>query len=593
MAWLPCSTRAGTLVVSNLADSGAGSLRGALASAQNGDVITFSVSGTITNVSGQWVISNSVDVIGPGADTLAVVGSSYDRAFRILSGAKVSLSGLTLRNSHAINGGGLHVDKDGGGIYNEGNLALTNCTFAACRSGLGYDGWDANGISPSAAGDSGGNGGAIYTAGTLIAVNCNFLTNSAAAGGRGGSGYGPGSTGSPGGDGGGGGAVYAAGPATFIGCAFGFNSAGAGGAGGTGGSASSAKPGPGGRGGNSGRGGSGSAVFSPGEVTFRSCTLANNNAGAGGTAGGGGSGYSYYGGLGGSGGAGGSGALYCGSTGQLAACTFTGNAAGRGANGAGGGTGGTGYAGGNGGNGGAGGSGGAIFCDSTNAVISLQNALVAQNTAGSAGSSGGGGASGSGWPGPPAASGTSGVAGSGPDLLGAFTSLGHNLIGLRTGNAGFTNNVLNDLVGTNTTLNARVGALTNNGAFTRTCALLAGSPALDAGDDAVLAAPLNLTSDQRGYPRQSGAHVDIGAYELQSAVLPIVAAMAMTDGAPSLTLANVPGAVFTVLATTDVTRPVSSWSALGAMSEIAPGQFQWVEGSFTNRSQRFLRLRSP
>jgi CSLREA domain-containing protein len=41
------------------------------------------------------------------------------------------------------------------------------------------------------------------------------------------------------------------------------------------------------------------------------------------------------------------------------------------------------------------------------------------------------------------------------------------------------------------------------------------SPALDAGDDAVADSPLNLTTDQRGLPRLSGAHVDIGAYEAQ------------------------------------------------------------------------------
>ena len=41
------------------------------------------------------------------------------------------------------------------------------------------------------------------------------------------------------------------------------------------------------------------------------------------------------------------------------------------------------------------------------------------------------------------------------------------------------------------------------------------SPAIDAGDDAVIGPPDNLTTDQRGLPRLSGAHVDIGAYEVQ------------------------------------------------------------------------------
>jgi len=41
------------------------------------------------------------------------------------------------------------------------------------------------------------------------------------------------------------------------------------------------------------------------------------------------------------------------------------------------------------------------------------------------------------------------------------------------------------------------------------------SPAIDAGDDTVTGPPDNLTTDQRGLPRQAGLHVDIGAYEAQ------------------------------------------------------------------------------
>jgi hypothetical protein len=58
-------------------------------------------------------------------------------------------------------------------------------------------------------------------------------------------------------------------------------------------------------------------------------------------------------------------------------------------------------------------------------------------------------------------------------------------------------------------------ALRNNGGPTQTMAELSGSPAIDAGSDSVLGPPLNLTTDQRGFPRKVGAHVDIGAYEYQ------------------------------------------------------------------------------
>jgi len=63
----------------------------------------------------------------------------------------------------------------------------------------------------------------------------------------------------------------------------------------------------------------------------------------------------------------------------------------------------------------------------------------------------------------------------------------------------------------------KLGPLQNNGGPTATHALLASSPAIDAGDDSVLGAPLFLTTDQRGpgFPRKFGAHVDIGAFEFQ------------------------------------------------------------------------------
>ena len=68
--------------------------------------------------------------------------------------------------------------------------------------------------------------------------------------------------------------------------------------------------------------------------------------------------------------------------------------------------------------------------------------------------------------------------------------------------------------------------LANFGGPTDTLALCAGrgspdtsctgaSPAIDAGDDGVTGPANDLTTDQRGEPRLSGVHVDIGAYELQ------------------------------------------------------------------------------
>jgi hypothetical protein len=113
----------------------------------------------------------------------------------------------------------------------------------------------------------------------------------------------------------------------------------------------------------------------------------------------------------------------------------------------------------------------------------------------------------------------------GPDVSGAFTSQGHNLIGKGDGGTGFTNGVNGDQVGSIASpLDPNLGPLQNNGGPTATMALLAGSPAIDVGDDSVLGSPLFLTTDQRGsgFPRKFGAHVDIGAFEVQCSAGPAV-----------------------------------------------------------------------
>ncbi|MDJ0807592.1 MAG: cadherin-like domain-containing protein, partial [Gammaproteobacteria bacterium] len=93
------------------------------------------------------------------------------------------------------------------------------------------------------------------------------------------------------------------------------------------------------------------------------------------------------------------------------------------------------------------------------------------------------------------------------DVLGTFTSLGHNLIGDRTGSASFTDGVNGDQVGTNASpLDPMLGVLADNDGPTQTHALLGGSTALNAGT-----ADGGSPDDQRGSIRD--ATPDIGAYE--------------------------------------------------------------------------------
>jgi CSLREA domain-containing protein len=113
----------------------------------------------------------------------------------------------------------------------------------------------------------------------------------------------------------------------------------------------------------------------------------------------------------------------------------------------------------------------------------------------------------------------------GPDVLGSFTSQGHNLIGIGDGGSGFTGTA--DQVGSAVSpIDPKLGPLASNGGPTQTHALGFGSSAIDAGDDCVLnnscnPLPLgfNLMTDQRGVARPQGNHIDIGAFELQAYVV--------------------------------------------------------------------------
>jgi len=97
---------------------------------------------------------------------------------------------------------------------------------------------------------------------------------------------------------------------------------------------------------------------------------------------------------------------------------------------------------------------------------------------------------------------------SGPDLLGTIATGGHNLFGTTSG-ATIT-------LGPGDLVNPPLlGPLGSFGGPTQTIPLLAGSPAIDAGSDAVCAGATVGNKDQRGITRPFGVHCDIGAFEYQ------------------------------------------------------------------------------
>jgi hypothetical protein len=94
------SAHAATITVTNTNDSGPGSLRQALANANNGDTINFAVTGTISLFSGELVIGKNVTIAGPGANRLSIDGGhefwSPQSTSHVVSGKTVTISGLTI-----------------------------------------------------------------------------------------------------------------------------------------------------------------------------------------------------------------------------------------------------------------------------------------------------------------------------------------------------------------------------------------------------------------------------------------------------------------------------------------------------------------
>ena len=157
-----------------------------------------------------------------------------------------------------------------------------------------------------------------------------------------------------------------------------------------------------------------------------------------------------------------------------------------------------------------------------------------------------------------------------PDMDGAFTSGGGNLIGNAGTATGFTNTVNSDQVGTGAApINPQLALLANNGGPTQTHALLSSSTALNAGLPASIPADTfdldgdtntvePLPFDQRGttFTRAIGT-VDIGAFELQKSVS-IGNLAAISEGNSGTT-----DFVFTITRTGPTTGAVAMTYAVG------------------------------
>ena len=514
---------------------------------------------------------------GPDATIIDAAGLStgtlHDRVFHITgSGVTVIFQDLAIQNGQAADNGtsgastnptAQNTNRAGGGVLNNGgSLTLDNVIVQSCQAlgkgdsvindhttldalGGGLASLTATGnviitdstlTANTAAGGNGGDfnngagsnamGGSIYFAGGTLNINGSRIDNSAANGGKGGDQDQNGQTnGGFGGTAQGGGVWVGGGTVTINNTTF-ENSVANGGDSGTGGN-----------GANPGGGADGGGLYSLGTVTVTNSTFHLD--GATGGDGGDAFGSTCLGGhMAGDGGGARGGAIFAdGGTMIVNTATFANNLA-QGGNG---GDGGQTNGGLNCGNHGAGGLayGGAIANNA--ATVNMKHGTISLNNAqaGNTGVNQGGankpprlvaeGAGGGIRVGPAsvtlentiiagnsAANGagdTTGAPTPGPNVDGAVTSNGHNLLGVATDATGFTG------TGDQTGANPMLAALADNGGPTQTMALTAGSPAIDAGVAA------GATFDQRGRPRTfddpgvanaaTSDGTDIGAFELQ------------------------------------------------------------------------------
>jgi hypothetical protein len=477
--------------VTNLADSGVGSLRGQLAAAASGDTIDFApgLSGAIA-LGSMLTLDRNVSVMGnldaAGNPLVTLTRSGGDKDLAVNPGVTASVFGLTFTGATAnaiFNRGSLtlrHVAVTGNHIelwdlsrvtiYNEGALVVQDSRITD------------NHVHQVALVFLDDRGGGIWNAGTLTVANSTIANNTAQ------------SWGSSPGAGHGGGIQNTGGTVTITSSTITGNSASLGG--GIYGSGTIAIT-DSTISGNVSQAGQGGGIYLAGAGTGTSLTLANSTVASNQAA---------------NGGRGGGILLDWRTTATITNSTIAGNTAATGLFplGLGGGiyvrSGNTFYAGGTltlvnstVANNQAVDAGGGLWVGATRTQVRLANALVAGNTA----------------------------ATGGPDASGPFLpTSAYNLIGDGSGASGLIDGVNGNQVGTAASpIDPRLGPLQNNGGPTLTRALLPGSPALNTGDPAQLG-----LADQRGVVRSGG--VNIGAYQASASAFVLTAPATVTAGTP-------------------------------------------------------------
>ena len=184
------------------------------------------------------------------------------------------------------------------------------------------------------------------------------------------------------------------------------------------------------------------------------------------------------------------------------------------------------------------------------------------------------------------------------DVFGPFTSGGFNLVGSNANGSGFGGSGLTstDQVGTSAApLDPRLEPLADNGGPTLTHALQAGSPALDAGD-----IESNLATDQRGFPRCTPSAgttplaardtSDIGAFESGNTALRVTSVVRPADGSVVIQGVGLPNALHTVQAAPHMN---SGFTALLPIFSDASGNLVFQDEDAATFAERFYRFTYP
>jgi Right handed beta helix region len=580
--------RAVVYTVTSTADSGPGSLRNAIATANSGDTIVFSstlAGQTIQLTSGELVIAQNLTIDASSLSGGIVIDGGGNYRVLEISAANVAINTLTVTNGYVADDSGAGVllddntasliasncvfcgnsdDGYGGAIFSFGTLTLDNCTvsgnFATVLGGgiFGYGGVvTLNGctLSGNSVPDGGGGGieselatltlnnctvssnvasifgGGVDTEdeGTLAATNCVFLDNSSGTAG----------------------ALSVETPATVSNCSFSGNISTNGAGGGIvnyatlalnnctlSGNSVTNNNGTGGGlvnsgmltmnnctlSGNSAPNGSGGGMYNWDTLTATNCTVFGNSASENQLGGG-----------------------ICNNSGILVLdnCTLSDNSA---TNGSG---------------------GGLASFDATNVLV---NCTVCSNSAIYAGGL--------------FDDGSSTFALTNTIVAGNTTPDSPDIAASYSGVANFVGG------------NPELAPLGNYGGPTQTMPPEFGSPVINAGTDWVTNV---LATDQRGYPRLAGAHVDIGAVEAQiapAAKRPVLTNVVWIPGGSAgigafrFSLTNtVNAADYTVLASTNLALPLAQWTVLGNVPQAS--QFQFVDQITFITPQQFYRVVSP